>query len=90
MSNKRKQRKQQIESERLAIAERWYWRWLPARSWKAILFVGLGTAAMILLVSWAQGLPADLNIRAAGVAVLWLFFAALVYARDRAMAQVPK
>lgn len=90
MSNKRKQRKGQIEAERLAIANRWYWRWLPNRSWQAIMFVGLGTAAMILFVSWGQGLPSDLNIRAAVVAVLWLLFTALVYVRDRALAQLSR
>ncbi|CZT30774.1 hypothetical protein [Pseudomonas cerasi] len=86
MSNKRKQ----MESQRLAIANRWYWRWLPNRNWQAIMFVGFGTAAMILLVSWVRGLPSDLNIRAAVVAILWLLFTALVYARDRALAQLSR
>lgn len=90
MSNPRKQRKDQIESARLAVANRWYWRWLPNRSWQAIMFVGIGTAAMILIVSWARGLPFDLNIRAAVVAVLWLFFTALVYARERALAHLSR
>lgn len=90
MSNPCKQRKDQIESKRLAVANRWYWVWLPNRSWQAIMFVGLGTAAMILFVSWMRGLPFDLNIRAAVVAVLWLFFTALVYARDRALAQLSR
>lgn len=90
MSNPRKQRKEQIEAQRLAVANRWYWRWLPNRSWQAIMFVGLGSAAMILFVSWARGLPSDLNMRAAVVAVLWLAFTVLVYARDRALAQLPR
>lgn len=90
MSNARKQRRDQIESTRLAIANRWYWRWLPNRSWRAIMFAGLGTSAMILFISWARGLPTDLNIRAAVVAVLWLLFASLIYARDRALAQLSK
>jgi hypothetical protein len=91
MSNPRKQRKEQIdESERLAVANRWYWRWLPNRSWQAIMFVGLGSAAMILFVSWARGLPSDLNMRAAVVAALWLAFTALVWARDRALAQLSR
>ncbi|MEB0222242.1 hypothetical protein [Pseudomonas sp. AB12(2023)] len=67
MSNKRKRRKEQMESERLAVANRWYWRWLPNRIWKAIMFVGLGSAAVIWAVGWARGLPFDLNIRAAVV-----------------------
>lgn len=90
MSNPRKQRKEQIETERLAVANRWYWRWLPNRSWQAIMFVGLGSAAMIMFVSWVRGLPSDLNMRAAVVAVLWLAFAVLVYARDRALARLPR
>lgn len=87
MSNQRKKRKVQMASERLAVANRWYWRWLPNRSWQAIMFVGLGTAAMIFFVSCARGLPSDLNMRAAVVASVWLLFTALVYARDRALAQ---
>ncbi|EGH26413.1 hypothetical protein PSYMO_35198, partial [Pseudomonas amygdali pv. mori str. 301020] len=47
----------------------------------------LGTAAMILFVSWARGLSSDLNIRAAVVAVLWLLNTALVYVRGRALIQ---
>lgn len=86
----RKQRKDQIEAKRLEIASRWYWRWLPNRSWQAIMFVGLGTAAMILFVSLARGLPSDLNVRAVVVAVLWLLLTALVYARDRALAQLTR
>ncbi|WP_322463541.1 hypothetical protein [Pseudomonas sp. RP23018S] len=90
MSNPRKQRKEQIETERLAVANRWYWRWLPSRSWQAIMFVGLGSASMMLFVSWVRGLPSDLNMRAAVVAVLWLAFAVLVYARDRALARLSR
>ncbi|RMW17445.1 hypothetical protein [Pseudomonas syringae group genomosp. 7] len=90
MSNHSKLRKQKIESDRLSVANRWYWCWLPNRSWQAIMFVGLGTAAMIMFVSWARGLPFDLNIRAAAVAVVWLIFTALVYSRDRALAQIGK
>lgn len=60
------------------------------RSWQAIMFVGLGSAAMMLFVSWARGLPSDLNMRAAVVAVLWLAFTVLVYARDRALARLPR
>ena len=90
MSDRRKRGKQQIDSERLAIANRWYWRWLPNRSWQAIMFVGLGTAAMILFVSLAQGLPTYLNLRAGVVAAVWSLFTAMVYARDKALGQLSK
>lgn len=90
MSDHPTPRKQLIESDRSAVANRWYWCWLPNRSWQAIMFVGLGSAALMMFVSWGRGLPFDLNIRAAVVAVVWLIFTALVYARDRALAQIGK
>ena len=90
MSDQRRKRKQQIDAERLAIANRWYWRWLPSRSWQAIMFVGLGTAVMILFVSWARGLPSDLNLRAGVIAALGLLLTALVYARDRALGRLSR
>jgi hypothetical protein len=90
MSHPRKQRKELIKSKRLALGNRWYWRWLPNRSWQAIMFVGLGSAAMILFVSWARGLPFELNMRAAVAAVLWLALTVLVYARDKALAKLSR
>jgi hypothetical protein len=89
MSNRRKQQKSsKTELVRKEMANKWYWRWLPNRSWQSILFIGLGSAALILMVSWFAGLPPELNIRAALTAAIWMFFTALVYAKNRALAHL--
>jgi hypothetical protein len=88
MENKKLNQRSEIECRRAKVANRWYWRWLPDRSWQSFIFVGLGTAVLILIVSWSAGFKSDMNLRAALVAAIWLSFAALAYVKKRKLGQL--